>query len=99
MKISIKSLYTILLLVMSNTFMTFAWHDHLKFKELKWFAALPLVVVVLISWGVALFEYFLGAGESYWFQGKRGALFSGRIESNSGSNYFGGFYGFYFVVF
>ena len=53
-----KSLYTILLLVLSNTFMTFAWYGHLKFKEIKWFEALPLVAVVLISWGVALFEYF-----------------------------------------
>jgi hypothetical protein len=53
-----KSLYTILLLVLSNTFMTFAWYGHLKFKEIKWFEALPLVAVVLISWGIALFEYF-----------------------------------------
>lgn len=53
-----KSLYTIFLLVLSNTFMTFAWYGHLKFKEIKWFEALPLVAVVLISWGIALFEYF-----------------------------------------
>lgn len=52
-----KSLYTILLLVLSNTFMTFAWYGHLKFREIKWFEALPLVAVVLISWGIALFEY------------------------------------------
>lgn len=58
MVITMKSLYTILLLVLSNTFMTFAWYGHLKFKELKWFEALPLVAVVLISWGIALFEYF-----------------------------------------
>jgi uncharacterized protein (DUF486 family) len=38
--------------------MTFAWYGHLKFKEFKWFGALPLVTVVLISWGMALFEYF-----------------------------------------
>ncbi|WP_372950391.1 DMT family protein [Mariniphaga sp.] len=55
---TMKSLYTILLLVLSNTFMTFAWYGHLKFKEIKWFEALPLVAVVLISWGIALFEYF-----------------------------------------
>jgi hypothetical protein len=53
-----KSLYTIVLLVLSNTFMTFAWYGHLKFKEIKWFEALPLIAVVLISWGIALFEYF-----------------------------------------
>lgn len=53
-----KSFYTIALLVLSNTFMTFAWYGHLKFREIKWFEALPLVGVVLISWGIALFEYF-----------------------------------------
>jgi uncharacterized protein len=52
-----KGLYSILLLVTSNTFMTFAWYGHLKFKEMKWFATLPLIAVVLISWGIALFEY------------------------------------------
>src|SRR5574344_1226315 len=53
-----KALYTIGLLVLSNTFMTFAWYGHLKFKEYKWFESLPLIVVILISWGIALFEYF-----------------------------------------
>ena len=53
-----KSFYTIGLLIMSNIFMTIAWYGHLKFKEMNWFAALPLVVVILLCWGVALFEYF-----------------------------------------
>lgn len=53
-----KIIYTILLLVMSNTFMTLAWYGHLKFKELKWFENLGLISIVLISWGIALFEYF-----------------------------------------
>jgi hypothetical protein len=52
-----KGIYTILLLVLSNTFMTFAWYGHLKFKEWKWFDALPLISIILISWGIALFEY------------------------------------------
>jgi len=52
-----KSLYTIILLVLSNTFMTFAWYGHLKFKELKWFEHLGLFSVILISWGIAFFEY------------------------------------------
>lgn len=52
-----KSLYTIALLVLSNTFMTFAWYGHLKFKEWKWFVGWPLVMIILISWGIALFEY------------------------------------------
>lgn len=53
-----KALFTIGMLVISNTFMTLAWYGHLKFKEMKWFESLPLVVVILISWGIALFEYF-----------------------------------------
>ncbi len=53
-----KTFYTIGLLALSNTFMTFAWYGHLKFREFKWFETLPLVGVVLISWGIALFEYF-----------------------------------------
>ncbi|MBN2619087.1 MAG: DMT family protein [Spirochaetales bacterium] len=52
-----KALLTIGLLVLSNTFMTFAWYGHLKFAQMKWFGKLGLVGVVLISWGIALFEY------------------------------------------
>ena len=43
---------------MSNVFMTIAWYGHLKFKEMNWFASLPLVFVILFCWGIALFEYF-----------------------------------------
>lgn len=49
---------TVGLLVLSNTFMTIAWYGHLKFAEMKWFSKLGLVSIVLISWGIALFEYF-----------------------------------------
>lgn len=49
---------TILLLVVSNIFMTFAWYGHLKMQELKWIDhTTPLIVVILISWGIALLEY------------------------------------------
>lgn len=51
-------LYTILLLVISNIFMTFAWYGHLKMQDLKWITnSTPLIVVILISWGIALLEY------------------------------------------
>lgn len=53
-----KSLLTIGLLLLSNTFMTLAWYGHLKFAEMKWFSKLGLVSIILISWGIALFEYF-----------------------------------------
>jgi uncharacterized protein (DUF486 family) len=44
---------TIGLLIASNVFMTFAWYGHLKFK------GAPLLTVILVSWGIALFEYML----------------------------------------
>lgn len=53
-----KGLYAIALLITSNAFMTLAWYGHLKFKHIKGLSALPLVAVILISWGIALFEYF-----------------------------------------
>jgi uncharacterized protein len=43
----------IILLTLSNVFMTVAWYGHLKFKEQ------PLYLVILISWGIAFFEYCL----------------------------------------
>jgi uncharacterized protein len=54
-----KALITITLLILSNAFMTLAWYGHLKFKEWKWSASLPLITIILISWGIALFEYLL----------------------------------------
>jgi len=54
-----RALTTIGLLILSNTFMTLAWYGHLKFKEWKWSQSLPLITVILISWGIALFEYLL----------------------------------------
>ncbi len=53
-----KGLLTIGMLIMSNTFMTIAWYGHLKFNEMKWFSQLSIIGIVLISWGIALFEYF-----------------------------------------
>jgi uncharacterized protein len=53
-----KHLLTIALLVFSNIFMTLAWYGHLKFAEWKWFSKLGLISVIMISWGIALFEYF-----------------------------------------
>ena len=44
----------IILLFFSNMFMTFAWYGHLKHMTAK-----PLVLVILFSWGIALFEYSL----------------------------------------
>lgn len=54
---NLAALYTVLLLIVSNIFMTFAWYGHLKMKEYSWFESLPLFVVILFSWGIAFFEY------------------------------------------
>lgn len=43
---------TVLLLLASNTFMTFAWYGHLKYLENR-----PLWIVIFIAWGIAFFEY------------------------------------------
>lgn len=52
-----KGLFTVGMLVASNIFMTLAWYGHLKLKEFSWFSSLPLLGVILFSWGIAFFEY------------------------------------------
>ncbi|MFH4965110.1 DMT family protein [Gaetbulibacter sp. M235] len=52
-----KAILTIFLLIISNSFMVMAWYGHLKFSEWKWFNKLGLITIILISWGIALFEY------------------------------------------
>lgn len=47
-----KVMYTVILLVISNVFMTFAWYGHLKN-----FKSGPLFIAILASWGIAFFEY------------------------------------------
>ena len=68
-----KGLYTILLLICSNIFMTFAWYGHLKLQEMKLINNWPLIGVILISWGMAFFEYSLQIpGNRLGFQGNGG---------------------------
>ena len=47
----LKYISPIILLIISNVFMTFAWYGHLKHRSL------PLLIVILVSWGIAFFEY------------------------------------------
>lgn len=55
-----QGIYTVILLVFSNMFMTLAWYGHLKLRQdCGWFASLPLLGVIAFSWGVAFFEYCL----------------------------------------
>lgn len=46
-----------MLLVASNTFMIVAWYGHLRFKDLSILQKSGLVSIILISWGLAFFEY------------------------------------------
>ncbi len=67
---------TVLLLVISNVFMTFAWYGHLKLQEMRIFTSnTPLFVVILVSWGIALLEYsFQVPANRFGFQGNGGAF-------------------------
>lgn len=68
-----RALGTICLLIMSNAFMTFAWYGHLKFREMKWSQNLGLLSIILISWGIAFFEYLLQVpANRLGFQGQGG---------------------------
>jgi uncharacterized protein len=51
---------TILLLLASNVFMTIAWYGHLKYKQA------PMLITILISWGIAFFEYCLAVPANRW---------------------------------
>lgn len=53
-----KGIYTVLLLVVSNIFMTFAWYGHVKLQQMRVLTdATPLIIVILMSWGLAFVEY------------------------------------------
>ena len=59
---------TIVLLTLSNVFMTFAWYGHLKFTDR------PLWLVILASWGIAFFEYCLQVPANRWGYGQFSAV-------------------------
>ena len=52
-----KAIITILFLVISNVFMTLAWYGHLKMEEMGWLKKTGIFTIILLSWGLALFEY------------------------------------------
>lgn len=54
-----QGFWTVLMLVFSNIFMTFAWYGHLKLAEMKISTGWPLILIILFSWGIAFFEYCL----------------------------------------
>jgi uncharacterized protein (DUF486 family) len=69
----LKAVLTISLLCISNIFMTLAWYGHLKFKDMEWSRSLGLISIILISWGIAMFEYiFQVPANKYGFKGNGG---------------------------
>lgn len=52
-----NGLYTVLLLILSNVFMTLAWYGHLKLQQNGTSSNWPLVGVIVFSWAIAFFEY------------------------------------------
>ncbi len=55
-----NGLYTILLLLAANVFMTLAWYGHLKLQSMQVIGnTTPLIFVILLSWGIAFFEFCL----------------------------------------
>jgi uncharacterized protein (DUF486 family) len=71
----IKALFTILLLIASNVFMTLAWYGHLRFNEWKWYTKWGILSVILVSWGIALFEYiFQVPANKIGFEGNGGSF-------------------------
>lgn len=52
-----KGFLTIVLLIVSNVFMTFAWYGQLKLKHMNVSTDWPLILIILCSWGLAFFEY------------------------------------------
>ncbi len=53
-----SAITTLILLVVANIFMTFAWYGHLKLSQVGVTSNWPLVAVIFFSWGIALLEYF-----------------------------------------
>jgi len=52
-----RGILTVVMLIVSNIFMTFAWYGHLKLQEMKITDGWPLILIILLSWGLAFFEY------------------------------------------
>ena len=56
----LRGIGTILMLIISNVFMTFAWYGSFKLRELyPSFRDWPLIAIILMSWGIAFFEYII----------------------------------------
>ena len=80
----------IVLLTLSNIFMTFAWYGHLKFKTK------PLLLVILVSWGIAFLEYCFQVPANRWGSN---SLFALSVEDHPGGHHAGGVRGVRVLLF
>ena len=68
-----KAIIPVVLLSISNVFMTLAWYGHLNWKNFGWFQKLGLAGIIMLSWGLAFFEYvFQVPANRYGFKGNGG---------------------------
>ena len=79
-----NGLYTILLLIGSNIFMTLAWYGHLKLQQMNISNSWPLWLVIVFSWGIAFFEYLLQVPANKLGFVQWRSLLAGAVESDSG---------------
>ena len=74
-KTNMSGFYTIILLILSNVFMTLAWYGHLKLQQTGVSSHWPLIGVIIFSWGIAFFEYCCQVpANRIGFQGNGGPL-------------------------
>ena len=85
-----NGIYTILLLIMSNVFMTFAWYGHLRLQQSGISTNWPLYLVIAFSWMIAFFEYCCQVPAPYRFCRQWRTLQSGTAEGDSGVYFTGG---------
>lgn len=79
------AIVTVILLIISNVFMTLAWYGHLKLQSSGVSSNWPLYAVILISWGIALLEYvFMIPANRIGFDGNGGPYSPGSAEGDAG---------------
>lgn len=70
-----SAILTVIMLIVANVFMTFAWYGHLKLQSSGISTNWPLYAVILMSWGIALVEYcFQVPANRLGFEGNGGAF-------------------------
>ncbi len=80
-----NGIYTILLLVLSNIFMTIAWYGHLKLQQTGVSSHWPLIGVIAFSWAIAFFEYCCQVPrQPYWLYRQRRPLLIGSTQGDTG---------------